>query len=234
MTPTDLLSALPRLIAGAGMTLLIVVVAVGGGVLFGLPLGVLSFLNPPSRLLRLLLWLFDKLFRGFPALVLLFLIYFGLGSLPAVTISPFAAVALALGLRSAAYQAQLFRSALGMVHRTQVEAARALGLSQPRTLIYILLPQALRFSLPGLANEYSAVLKDSALAFTVGVVELMSRGKFLSMATRDTTTTYLLVAAIYWLLTQLGISLFRLIEHHRRIPGLGSSRIAGSRGNGGG
>ena len=213
--------------------MLIVIAAVGGGMLLGLPLGVLWFVEPPVRLLRLPLWLFDKLFRGFPALVLLFLVYFGLGSLPAVTISPFAAVALALGLRSAAYQAQLFRAALLMVDRTQAEAARALGLSQPRTLLHILLPQALRFSLPGLANEYSVVLKDSALAFTVGVVELMSRGKFLSMATKDTTTTYLLIAAIYWLLTQLGTSLFRWIEQHRRIPGLGNGRVCDDHGNGG-
>jgi polar amino acid transport system permease protein len=65
------------------------------------------------------------------------------------------------------------------------------------------------------------VLKDSALAFTVGVIELMSRGKFLAMATKDTTSTYLLIAAVYWLLTQAGASLFRLIEQRRRIPGLG-------------
>lgn len=221
MSSSDLLAALPGLLKGAGTTLLIVMTAVGSGAALGFPLGVLWFASSSGSALRLPLWVFDRLFRGFPALVLLFLVYFGIGSLPGLKVSPFAAVAIALGLRSAAYQAQLFRSALGMVDRRQLDAARSLGLSRIRTLTCVLIPQALRFSLPGLANEYSVVLKDSALAFTVGVIELMSRGKFLAMATKDTTSTYLLIAAVYWLLTQAGASLFRLIEQRRRIPGLG-------------
>ncbi len=222
MTTADLLTALPGLMRGAGMTLLIVLIAIAGGIALGLPLGTLWFALPSRRLVRPLLWLFDRVFRGFPALVLLFLVYFGVGSIPGMRISPFAAVALALGLRSAAYQSQLFRAALEMVDKGQRDAAASLGLSGTATFIHILLPQALRFSLPGLANEYSVVLKDSALAFAVGVVELMSRGKFLSMATKDTATPYLLIAAMYWVLTQLGVTFFRQIEQRRRIPGLGT------------
>ncbi len=232
MTTADLLTALPGLMRGAGVTLLIVLVAIAGGIALGLPLGVLWFALPSRRLIRSLLWLFDRVFRGFPALVLLFLVYFGVGSIPAIRVSPFAAVVLALGLRSAAYQSQLFRAALEMVDKGQRDAATSLGLSRRATFIRILLPQALRFSLPGLANEYSIVLKDSALAFAVGVVELMSRGKFLSMVTRDTATPYLLVAAMYWALTQLGVTFFRQIEQRRRIPGLGA-HVSQKRGNGG-
>lgn len=108
-----------------------------------------------------------------------------------------------------------------MLDLSQQDAAHSLGLSRVHTFTSILLPQAIRFSLPGLANEYSVVLKDSALAFAVGVVELMSRGTFLSMTTKDTTASYLIIAAMYSGLTQVGVVLFRLIEQRRRIPGLG-------------
>jgi polar amino acid transport system permease protein len=83
----------------------------------------------------------------------------------------------------------------------------------------ILLPQAARFSIPSLSNEYSIVLKDTALAFTVGVVDLMSRAKFLAMRSRETLAVYLIVAALYFVLTHTGIALFRMVERSVAIPG---------------
>ncbi len=178
-----------------------------------------------NRVLRTFLWVFDRLFRGFPVIVLLFLFYFGLGGLPGIRIPPFTAAVLALGLRSAAYQGQVFRGALGMVEHGQEEAARALGMHRGQTLLWILLPQAFRFSLPALANEYAVVLKDSALAFVVGVVELMSAGRFMATRNRDPLTAYLAVALLYWILTSGGVAVLRLLEHRTRIPGLGLERL---------
>ncbi|MFO8034314.1 MAG: amino acid ABC transporter permease [Candidatus Bipolaricaulota bacterium] len=213
----------PALIAGAGATLAVVIAAVGGGLILGIPVGVAH--GHGHRLLRILLSIFDRIFRGFPVIVLLFLFYFGLGGLPGVHMPPFAAAVLVLGLRSAAYQGQIFRGALGMVEPGQEEAARALGLSRGQALLWILLPQALRFSMPGLANEYAVVLKDSALAFVVGVVELMSVGRFMATRTGDPLTAYLAVAALYWILTSGGVAALRVVERHMRIPGLGVRRV---------
>ncbi len=214
--------AMPSLMAGVGATLAVVFAAVGAGLVLGIPVGIAHIYGP--RLLRPLLWSFDRLFRGFPVIVLLFLFYFGLGGLPGVRMPPFAAAVLALGLRSAAYQGQIFRGTLAMVDPGQQEAARAIGLSRGQALLWIILPQALRFSLPALANEYAVVLKDSALAFVVGVIELLSVARFMAARTRDPLTAYLAAAALYWLLTSAGLAALRLVERRTRIPGLGVRR----------
>jgi polar amino acid transport system permease protein len=211
-------NALPSLFRGAGVSLTLVVSSVAIGALLGVPIGVGHVYA--SRSVRASLWLFDRVFRGFPAIVLLFLVFFGVGGLPGIRIPPFVAVVIALGLRSAAYQGQIYRGALEMVERGQADAARSLGFSMPGTIRHVLLPQAARFSLPSLSNEYSVVLKDTALAFTVGVVDLMSRAKFLAMRSREVLAVYLLAAIFYFVLTHAGIALFRLAERRVAIPGL--------------
>jgi len=215
-------NALPTLCRGAGVSLALVVSSVAVGMLLGVPIGVAHVYAP--RLVRAALWLFDRIFRGFPAIVLLFLAFFGVGGLLGIRISPFAAVVIALGLRSAAYQGQIFRGALEMVESGQVDAARSLGFSMHGAIRNVILPQAARFSLPSLSNEYAVVLKDTALAFTVGVVDLMSRAKFLAMRSREVLAVYLLVAVLYFVLTHAGIALFRLAERRVAIPGLGQQR----------
>jgi polar amino acid transport system permease protein len=212
-------NALPALCRGAGVSLALVASSVAAGMLMGVPIGIAHVYAP--RPVRAALWVFDRIFRGFPEIVLLFLVFFGLGGLPGVSIPPFAAVVIALGLRSAAYQGQIYRGALEMVNRGQIDAARALGLSMPRTIRHVLIPQAARFSLPSLSNEYSVVLKDTALAFTVGVVDLMSRAKFLAMRSREALIVYALVAVFYCVLTHAGVAFFRIIERRVAIPGLG-------------
>ena len=193
----------------------------------GVPLGVAHVYAP--RAVRLPLWLFDRIFRGFPTIVLLFLVYFGLGSMSGISIQPLFAVVLVLGLRSAAYQAQIFRGALLMIEQGQTDAALALGFSRPKTILFILLPQAARYSLPSISNEYSIVLKDTALAFTVGAIDLMSRAKFLALHSQETLIVYLLVAAIYFVLTHTGIALFHAAERRVAIPGIGYRRARRSR-----
>jgi len=215
-------SGLPTLCRGMGISLLLVASSLSAGLLLGVPLGVAHVYAP--RIVRMPLWIFDQIFRGFPTIVLLFLVYFGVGSLPSVSIQPIVAVILVLGLRSAAYQAQIYRGALEMIDRGQSEAARALGFTLTRTIVSILIPQAARYALPSLSNEYSILLKDTALAFTVGVIDLMSRAKFLAMRSRETLIVYLLVAAIYFVLTHGGIALFRAVERGVAIPGIGPQR----------
>ncbi len=198
--------------------MVLVSVCLGLGLVLGVLLA-LSYLYGP-RWARPLLAAYDRIFRGFPALVLLFLFYFGVGSLPGVHLSPLVTVFLALGLRSAAYQSQIYRGSLLAVTRGQGDAARALGMSAKQTIWSIIIPQAAYFSLPGLSNEYSILLKDTALAFAVGVMELLTQGKFIALRTQAVLPIYLTVGAIYLVLTYGGVLVFRLMERVMRIPGL--------------
>ena len=198
--------------------MVLVSVCLGLGLVLGVLLA-LSYLYGP-RWARPLLVAYDRVFRGFPALVLLFLFYFGVGSFPGVHLSPVVTVFLALGLRSAAYQSQIYRGSLLAVTRGQGDAARALGMSAKQTIWSIIIPQAAYFSLPGLSNEYSILLKDTALAFAVGVMELLTQGKFIALRTQAVLPIYLAVGVIYLVLTYGGVLVFWLMERVMHIPGL--------------
>lgn len=217
---SDLVKILPILFHGLGMTLLLLACSLGIGFALGVPIGILNVFGPQP--IRLGLKGFDLVMRGFPAIVLLFLVYFGLGRLDGIHLSSLQAAILALGLRSAAYQGQLVRGAIGMVEPGQLDAARALGFPTLGAIRCVVLPQAMRFSLPSLGNEYSIVLKDTSLAFTIGVLEMMSRAKFLAASTRRITLVYVAAAIVYWVLTQIGLVAFHALERGVRIPGVGA------------
>ncbi|MEA1871400.1 MAG: amino acid ABC transporter permease [Candidatus Bipolaricaulota bacterium] len=219
--------SLPTLLQGAGITMALISTCLGLGILGGIPLAFVHVYGACWS--KFAAGIYDRVFRGFPALVLLFLFYFGLGSIKGFSISPFIAVVLALGLRSVAYQAQIYRGGLLAVGEDQMDAARSLGMTKLQAIWFVILPQALYFSLPGIANEYSIVLKDTALAFAVGVVELFTRGKFIAVHTRATLSIYLTVAVIYLFLTYIGIFGFWVVERLAYIPGLGGRTREGER-----
>ncbi|MFX1416165.1 MAG: amino acid ABC transporter permease [Promethearchaeota archaeon] len=118
---------------------------------------------------------YEKILRGIPILVLMFIFGWGLPNLfwflPAET-RTLAGVILSLALRSGAYQSQLYRGAILSVSEGQMLAAQALGMSQLQASRHVILPQALRISVPGFSNEYAVVIKDSAFASAVGIPEL--------------------------------------------------------------
>ncbi|MHA2085587.1 MAG: amino acid ABC transporter permease [Candidatus Thorarchaeota archaeon] len=118
---------------------------------------------------------YEKILRGIPILVLMFIFGWGFPGLffflPA-QIRTLAGVILSLSLRSGAYQSQLYRGAILSVSEGQMQAARAIGMSQLQASRHIILPQALRIAVPGFSNEYAVVIKDSSFASAVGVPEL--------------------------------------------------------------
>ncbi len=163
-------------------------------------------------------------FRGVPEIVLLFLFYFGLSQF-GVPVSAFFAAVLALGLRSSAYQAQIFRGALQSIPHGQMMAARALGLGRLRSIALVVLPQALRLSLAGWSNEFSSVLKDTTLAWGIGVVEVMRQASYIRA--RNFTLTlpiYITVALMFLVLTYAGNFAIGLAERRLRVPGLEGRR----------
>lgn len=209
--------SLPYLLAGAINTAGIVILAM----LLGLALGIVIAIGLVygNRLLRLLLGFYVWFFRGVPVLVLLFLFYFGLFTYLNLPLNAFFSVAVVLGMTTGAYQANIFRGAILSLPRGQFRAASALGMSDVQTIRSIILPQVLRLSIPAWSNEYSIILKDSALAFVIGAPEIMARAQFVASRTYQHLPLYLTAGLLYFLLTWLGVWGLRKLEQRLRIPG---------------
>jgi polar amino acid transport system permease protein len=209
--------ALPYLLQGSLVTMVVVVGAMALGLLLGIPLAVGQVFgtNRVSRCIAVYVWFF----RGIPILVLLFLFYFGLCGLLDINLSAFTVAIVVLGLCSSAYQSQIFRGAIQSLPRGQMLAARALGMSDLKAIVVIILPQALRLSISGWTNEYSIVLKDSAIAYALGVAEIMARTHFVATRTYQHLPLYLAAGVLYLVLTYAGTRALHLLEERTRIPG---------------
>ena len=148
---------------------------------------------------------YEKIFRGIPILILIYIFAYGIPGLfwfVEPLQRPLASIVFALGLRSGAYQSQIFRGAILSVSPGQTEAARALGMSGVKSFRHIILPQALRLAVPSWSNEYSIVIKDSSFAYAVGIVEMTKAAYDFSYAFRGIWTVSIGVLAIlYFLLT---------------------------------
>jgi len=214
---TAIRDALPYLLQGSLVTIGLVLGAMGLGFVLGVSLALGQVYGRPDlrRIIQVYVWFF----RGVPLLVLLFLFYFGLFSLLGINLSAFTAAVIVLGLISAAYQSQIFRGAVLSLPVGQLKAARALGMSDAKAILFVILPQALRLSLPGWSNEYSIVLKDSAVAYALGVAEVMARAHFVASRTYQHLPLYFTAGLIFLLLTYLGTRGLRTLEEKVRIPG---------------
>jgi polar amino acid transport system permease protein len=214
---TAVINAFPYMLGGSLVTISVVVGAMGLGLLLGVPLAVGQVYG--NSLLRRLIEIYVWFFRGVPLLVLLFLFYFGLFSMLNINLSAFTVAVIVLGLISAAYQSQIFRGAILSLPEGQFRAARALGMSDATAILHIVLPQALRLSIPGWSNEYSIILKDSAVTFALGVPEIMARTHFVATRTYEHMPLYLMAGLIYLVLTYLGVRALRMLEEKVRIHG---------------
>ena len=166
--PVHALAYLPALVRAAGVTLVLSILSMTLAVVVGLALasGRLYGALP----LRVLTTAYIELVRGTPLLLQLFVIYYGLAGI--VRLPAFLAAILALGLNYAAYEAEIYRGALEAVPRTQLEAGRTLGFSEAQILRLVRGPQALRYALAPMTNDFVALLKDSSLVSVITVVEL--------------------------------------------------------------
>ncbi len=214
---TTVYDALPYLLEGSLLTAGIVI----GAMLFGLILGVGIAVNLVygTRPIRLLCEVYVWFFRGVPVLVLLFLFYFGLFTWLNWKISADVAVAIVLGMTTGAYQANIFKGAILALPCGQFQGASALGMTDWQTIRTIILPQALRIAIPAWSNEYSIILKDSALAFVIGAPEVMARTQFIASRTYQHLPLYITAATIYFLLTWIGVKALARLERRVRIPG---------------
>ena len=188
--------------------------------LIGMVLGIaVAFLRIYGRKpVRKAVSVYEWIFRGLPQLVMLFIVYFGLPEL-GLNLGPFLSVVLALGLCSSAYQAQIYRGAILSIGSEQMEAGLSLGMTKTQTLFHIILPQAVRLSLPGFTNEFTIVLKDSPLAYAVGITEILKYGRDLIVTSFRPFEIYLACALIYFVLFQLFFYLFKYVAGRYTVPG---------------
>jgi len=209
---------LPSLLSGTLVTITLTIYFLALGFILGILLA-LGRVYGSNFLKLLIIRPFERFFRAVPALVLLFLFYFG-SSFFQVEISAFMAAILAMGLRSAAYQSQIFRGAIQSIGEGQMKAARSIGMNIFQSIRYIILPQALRLSIPSWANEYAVVLKDSSLAYAVGVTELLRQGRYIVARTfGNALLIYTVCALIYFILVFVGNQTLKILEEKYKIPG---------------
>lgn len=193
---------------GAGITLLLSFITV----LFGAVLGSLLALMRRSRIKAVsgLATGYVEVIRGTPLLLQLYLITFMLPELlPMLDLSKFASVTVALVLNSAAYVCEIVRAGIQAVDHGQTEAARTLGLNARQAMARIVLPQAIKNILPALGNEFVTVIKETSLASTFFVGDLMTVYKTAQGATFTVIEPFLIVGVIYFVLT---FSLSKLIS----------------------
>ena len=203
---------------GTRITVLLTAVAALAGVL----LGVLAALGKTSRWppLRWLASAYIWVIRGTPLLVQVLFVYFALPVLiPALQLSDFASACVALSLNVGAYNAEAIRAGLLAVPKGQVEASRSLGLSLWFTFIDVTFPQAFKISLPPLVNNIVALLKDSSLAYAIGVVELTNVGNRIQAATFQPLPILLTSATIYLLLTTVLTQISNAVERRFDVEG---------------
>lgn len=211
-----LLEELPYLMQGVLIIIELLVLLLLLGLIVGIALACMEVYG--NLFLRKFAKLFISIFRGVPATVLLFLVYYGVSNL--YDIPSFGAAVLALGLRSAAYQSQIFRGAIESIPSGQMKAARSVGMSKLKAFYYIILPQAVRLSISPWSNEFSSELKATSLAYLVGVVELLRRGKYIvSYTYGNALVVYIFCGVIYFILTSLGNNLLYKLEQRISVPG---------------
>ena len=214
---------LPRLAQGATLTLELVAIAVVAGLILAIPLGIAR--SSRHWYVRAVPFSYIFFFRGTPLLVQLFLVYYGLAQFEAVRSSalwpylrdPFWCTVLTMTLHTAAYIAEILRGALQSIPKGEIEAARALGMSRAKTLIYIMLPRATRIGLPAYSNEVILMLKASALASTVTRLELTRMARPIIARTYLPVEIFCAAGVFYLVISFVLVQGFKLLERWLRV-----------------
>jgi polar amino acid transport system substrate-binding protein len=184
---------LPSLLRAAAITLALSCAAMALAIALGACLAIARVYGGP--VLRVLCTVYVEVLRGTPVLLQLFVIYYGLASV--VRLPAYLAAAIGLGLNYAAYESEIYRSALEAVPRGQLEAARVLGFTRAQTLRLVRGPQAFRLALAPMTNDFVAMLKDSSLVSVLTVVELTKQTQIFATNVGSWVVPGIVCAALY-------------------------------------
>lgn len=171
--------------------------------LMGTTLGsILSFMRLSKiKILNYFARIYIEIVRGTPMMVQIAIVYFGSFVLLGVDINAFIAALIAVSLNSAAYVAEIIRSGIQSIDKGQTEASRSLGLSNAQTMRHIILPQAIKNILPSFGNEFVTLIKETSVASTIGVADLMRGSQIVQSTSYQPFTPLIIVAIIYFIFT---------------------------------
>ena len=202
----------PLIAAATVRTIQISVVSIVFGSALGAVAGlcrVQSF--PPVRILAAS---YVELLRNIPLMLVLYLIYFGMGAF--LPVSPFWASVVGLSVFEGAYIAEIVRAGIESIDRGQMEAARSLGMSYLQSMRHVIVPQAVRRSLPPLTGQFVSLVKDSSLASLVSFEELMLVGRQINSRIFSPFEVFLTIGAIYFMIC-LALSLLSRWQESRLV-----------------
>jgi L-cystine transport system permease protein len=209
---------IPTLIQYLGITLQILGASIILGLIFGIAAAIPRLFKIP--LLNQFVILYVSFVRGTPILIQLFLVFYGL---PAVLmifnidISKLDAIYFVIvtyAVSNGAGFAEIFRGAIRAVDYGQTEAAYSVGMTGSQNFFRIVLPQALRIAFPNMANSVIGSLKDTSLAFTIGVMDMMGRGDTLIASTSHALDVYISLSIIYYVVVLLFEKIFSKLEKY--------------------
>lgn len=209
MTVSIMLSKL-----GEGMVVTLMLFAVT--LLFSLPLGLLVSFGRMAKnvVIRTIFKAYISIMRGTPLMLQLMVIYFGPYYIFGITNSPSwknSAVAIGFVLNYAAYFAEIYRGGIESIPKGQYEAAQILGYSKAQTFMRIILPQVIKIILPSITNETITLVKDTSLAFTIGIMEMFTISKALA-ASQTTMLPYVFAGIFYYVFNLIVAFLLELLE----------------------
>ena len=209
-------NGLKQIFNGLGNTLLITAGALVIGVIIGIIIAVAKYFSEDVPVLKPISWVCDiyvTVIRGIPVTVLLIITFFVImssvknGIIPAI---------ITFGINSGAYMAEIIRSGINAVDKGQMEAGRSLGLTKLQTMSKIILPQAIRYILPAIGNEFIALLKETSVAGYVGIVDLTKAGDLIRGRTFSAFMPLIAVAIIYLVVVMIFTALVRRLERRLR------------------
>lgn len=209
--------AIPELGEGLLITLRVASICLVIGMLIGFPCALARVYGP--KWLRWIVTGFIEVLRGTPVLVQLFLIYYGLPQF-GLTLSAFTSAYVALGMNSAAYQAEYFRGAIQAISSGQMMAARSIGMTRLQAIRHVIIPQAIRLAIPCWSNEAVAMIKISSIVYLIAVPEMLYVAKELMAKYFNPLQTYFTVAIVYLIVIGIITLLLNWLERRLAIPGM--------------
>lgn len=210
-----IVEAMPTLLVGARVTIIITLLGLAGGMILGVVAGTMRAYG--GAILNTIALAYIELIRGTPMLVQVMFIYFALPMLANIRVDPLSAAITAIMINAGAYIAEIVRGALLSVNKGLREAGLALGLPTWKVLFYIIGPLAFRRMIPPLGNQFIISLKDTSLFIVIGVGELTRQGQDIMSTTFRAVEVWAAVAILYLIMTGTMTLALRITEKRMRI-----------------
>jgi len=187
------------LVVGLWVTIEISLISLFFAIILGLITGLMRVSHNPVT--KNFAYLYVEVIRGTPLLVQIFIVYFFFGTI--LDLDRFAAGIVALSVFTGAYIAEIIRSGIQSIPPGQMEAARSLGMSYPKAMLYVILPQAFKRTLPPMAGQLITLIKDSSLVSVISITDLTKAGREVISGSFATFEVWFVVAGLYLLLTTI-------------------------------